>query len=355
VIARNSTFTYKGQAIDVKRVGRELGVRYVLEGSVRKGGNRVRVTAQLIDAGSGAHVWAERFDRDLSDIFAVQDEITVHVTAVIEPALAEAEQQRALRKPPERLDAWEAFQRGLWHFYKYGAEDNKIAQTFFRQAIALDPKFAPGHYGYAFAVQWDIWHYSGRPYSEVQVIPRDEALLAVALDDKDAIAHAVLAHIRMWASEWEEAISEARTAYSLNPNSAFVISMLGCVLSFGGYRAEALERLRQAMRASPHDPLTWLWTMWTAGTQFSAHDFAASLETSRQLIRLRPRASTAYLLTAASLGHLGRLEEARAMLDRSEQEFPGDLRRYLQQHPPWLRPEDYAIRIEGLRLAGLPE
>src|SRR5690348_8727791 len=125
VIARNSSFTYKGQAVDVKQVGRELGVRYVLEGSVRKSGNRVRVTAQLIDATSGAHVWADRYDRDISDIFALQDEITAAVASVIEPALAQAEQQRVLRKPPESLDAWEAYQRGLWHFNKYAPEDNK--------------------------------------------------------------------------------------------------------------------------------------------------------------------------------------------------------------------------------------
>jgi adenylate cyclase len=130
--------------------------------------------------------------------------------------------------------------------------------------------------------------------------------------------------------------------------------MLGCVLGFGGYRAEALERLQQAMRASPHDPLTWLWTMWTAGTHFSARNFSAALESYRQLIRMRPLAGSAYLLTAASLAHLGRIEEARAMLNRSVEEFPDDLRRY-RQHPPWLRPEDYAIRIEGLRLAGLAE
>ena len=129
---------------------------------MRKGGNRVRVTAQLIDATTGAHLWAERYDRDLSDIFAVQDEITASVAGVIEPALAEAEQQRVLRKPPDRLDAWEAYQRGLWHFYKYDTEDNETALTFFRQAIALDPKFAPGHYGYALALQWDIWHFSDR-------------------------------------------------------------------------------------------------------------------------------------------------------------------------------------------------
>ena len=222
----------------------------------------MRITAQLIDAISGTHVWADRYDRDLSDIFAVQDEITASVAGVIEPALAEAEQQRVLRKPPKSLDAWEAYQRGLWHFNKYAPEENQIALGFFRQAIALDPNFAPGHYGYALALQWDIWHFSERPFSEVQGTPRDEARIAVSLDDKDAMAHAVLAHMRMWDSEWEAAISEARTALALNPNSAFVISMLGCVLGFGGYHDEALDRLQQAMRASPHDPLTWLWTMW---------------------------------------------------------------------------------------------
>jgi adenylate cyclase len=219
VIARNSTFVYKGQATDVKRVARELGVRYVLEGSVRKGGNRVRITAQLIDATTSAHVWAERYDRDLNDMFAVQDEITASVAGVIEPTLAEAEQQRALRKPPERLDAWEAYQRGVWHFNKYGAEENQTALKFFRHAIALDPKFAPGHHGYALALQWDIWHYSSRPFSEVQGVPLKEALIAVSLDEKDAAAHAVLAHMRMWGSEWEAAIAEARTAFALNPTA----------------------------------------------------------------------------------------------------------------------------------------
>ena len=215
VIARNSSFTYKGQAVDVKQVGRALGVRYVLEGSVRRGGNRVRVTAQLIDALSGAHVWAERYDRDLSDIFAVQDEITASVAGVIEPALAEAEQQRALRKPTESLDAWEAYQRGMWHFNKYGAEENRTAQGFFRQAMAIDPNFSPAHYGYALALQWDVWHYSTRSLLEVQGPARAEASRAVALDDKDAMGHAVLAHMLLWGSEWEPAIAEARTALAL--------------------------------------------------------------------------------------------------------------------------------------------
>jgi adenylate cyclase len=348
VIARNSSFTYKGQAVDVKQVGRELGVRYVLEGSVRKGSNRVRITAQLIDAISGTHVWADRYDRDLSDIFAVQDEITASVAGVIEPALAEAEQQRVLRKPPESLDAWEAYQRGLWHFNKYAPEENQIALGFFRQAIGLDPNFAPGHYGYALALQWDIWHFSERPFSEVQGTPRDEARIAVSLDDKDAMAHAVLAHMRMWGSEWEAAISEARTALALNPNSAFVISMLGCVLGFGGYHDEALDRLQQAMRASPHDPLTWLWTLWSGAIQFYSRKFDAALETFNQLVRLRPEHAAPRETMAGSLAFLGRLDEAREVLERAGSQLLDP--RY-QQRPPWLRPQDYALRMEGWRLA----
>ena len=143
VIARNSSFTYKGRAVDIKQVGRELGVRYVLEGSVRRSSNRVRITAQLIDAETGNHLWAERYDRDMADIFAVQDEITEAVAIAIEPAVAQMEQWRAVRKPPESLSSWEAYQRGLWHFGRIGTTENEAAKTFSRRAIDLDPSFAP--------------------------------------------------------------------------------------------------------------------------------------------------------------------------------------------------------------------
>src|SRR6266581_1304476 len=348
VIARNSSFTYKGRAVDVKQAGRDLGVRYLLEGSVRKAGIRIRITGQLIDAVTGAHLWAERYDRDLSNIFALQDEIAASVAGVIEPALAAAEQQRVLRKPPERLDAWEAYQRGLWHFNKFGPEENQTAQTFFRRSIELDPNFAPGHYGLALALQWDIWHYSTRPFSEVQGAPLTEARIAVSLDDKDAMAHAVLAHMTMWGGEWEAAIAEARTAFALNPNSAFVLSMLGCVLGFGGHREEALNRLQQAMRASPHDPLIWLWTLWTGGIQFNSRKFDAAVESLRQVVRLRPGYNQSKVLIAASLAHLGRIDEARELLEGARAQIV-DPR--FSQRAPWLRPEDYALRVEGLRLA----
>src|SRR5262249_13053927 len=138
-----------GRAIDVKQIGRELGVRYVLEGSLRRSGNRIRVTAQLVEAETGKHVWAERYDRDLADIFALQDEITEAVTIAIAPAIADAEQQRAMRKPPGSLDAWAAYQRGLWHSSGASTEDNALAQKFFQQAVDLDPSFAGGYKGLA--------------------------------------------------------------------------------------------------------------------------------------------------------------------------------------------------------------
>ena len=144
VIARNSSFSYKGRAVDVKQAGRELGVRYVLEGSLRKSGNRVRVTAKLVEAETGNHIWAERYDRDLADIFAMPAEITEATTIAVAPAIAGAEQQRAMRKPPASLDAWGAYQRGMWHLSKAGNEDNLLAERLFQRAVDLDPMFAGG-------------------------------------------------------------------------------------------------------------------------------------------------------------------------------------------------------------------
>jgi adenylate cyclase len=352
VIARNSSFTYKGQAADVKQVGRELGVRYVLEGSVRKSGNRVRITAQLIDAASGAHVWADRYDRDLDDIFALQDEITATVAAIIEPALAEAERQRVLRKPPERLDAWEAYQRGLWHFYKYGAEENQTAQGFFRRAIALDPNFAPGHYGYALAQAWDFWLYARGYSANALDTARAEARLAVAIDDRDAMAHAVLSVVLTLSGQWQAAIAEGRAALALNPNGAFLAGLLGAAQMVGGEPREAILHLQQAMRASPHDPLTWAWTFWIGVSQFFLRDFAASLESMRQVVHLRPGHAYAYDYLAGSLAYLGRWKEARDALDRAREQFPNELQRRHEGRAPWVRPEDYVLRAEGLRLAG---
>src|SRR5205814_4794860 len=181
---------YRGRAIDVKQVGRELGVRYVLEGSLRKSGERIRVTGQLVEAETGNHVWAERYDRDLADIFAVQDEISEAVTIAIAPAIADAEVNRALRKPPGNLDAWAAYQRGLWHMSRASADDNAAAETFFQRAIELDPNFAGGYKGLALAVNNSASVYGTRTMAEGFGSAAALARRAVEVDPTDAEARA---------------------------------------------------------------------------------------------------------------------------------------------------------------------
>jgi adenylate cyclase len=350
VIARNSTFTYKGRAVDVKQVGRELGVRYVLEGSVRRGGGRVRITAQLIDALAGVHLWADRYDRDLTDIFAVQDEITASVAAVIEPALAEAEQQRVSRRTPGSLDVWETYQRGLWHFYKYDADENKIAQTFFRRAIEIDPNFAPGHYGFALAQHLDFWLYAKLAWTEVAGTGLEEARIAVSLDDKDSMAHAVLSFMRQMCGEWESATAEGRTAVSLNSNSVWSMVAMGHALGWGGYQKEGIDYLRRAMRASPHDPLTWLCKHWICIFQYLSMEYEAAADTLREFTH--PRPGIAHRWHAAALGQLNRTVEAKEAIAKSIAASPAEFERVARERPPWMRLEDYAHLLEGLRKAG---
>jgi adenylate cyclase len=221
VIARNSCFTYKGRAVDVKQVGRELGVRYVLEGSLRKSGNRIRVSAQLVEADTGNHVWAERYDRDLADIFAVQDEITETATISIAPAIAEAELQRALRKPPGSLDAWAAYQRGLWHLGKFAREDNALAEKFFREAVDLDPTFAGGYRGLGYVqFQAAMSGFQKRSLPEVQSLAEALARRAVRLDGADAEARTFLGEMLLYRGDHDGALAEAERALSMSPNLA---------------------------------------------------------------------------------------------------------------------------------------
>jgi len=193
VIARNSSFTYKGRAVDVKQVGRELGVRYVLEGGLRKAGDRIRVTTQLVEAETGKHVRAERYDRDLADIFALQDKITEAVTIAVAPAVADAELRRAMRKPPGSLDAWAAYQRGLWHVFKISRDDDALAQKYFQHAIEIDPAFAGGYKGLAVAYIQAATvlqtHSQAEAYRSAEALARQ----AIALDGTDAEAHLALA------------------------------------------------------------------------------------------------------------------------------------------------------------------
>ena len=192
VTARNSTFSYKGKSPDIRDVGRELGVRYVLEGSVRKGGNRVRISAQLIDASDGNHIWAQRYDRELEDIFDVQDEITLTIAGAIEPELAQIERERARRKPAENLDAWDFCQRGLWHLWQLNKDDNAEAQKHFRRAIEIEPRFAAAHANLSCSHYFDsVFVYDDSPRQNIH-LAATAAKKSLAIDDRDAMAHCTL-------------------------------------------------------------------------------------------------------------------------------------------------------------------
>ena len=257
VIARNSSFAYKGQSVNVGKIGRELGVQYVVEGSVRKAGNRVRITAQLVEAATGNHIWAERYDRDLDDIFAVQDEVTNAIVTAIEPTLGSVERGRAHRKPTESLDAWESYQRGLWNVYRYAAQENAEAQSFFRRAIELDPNFAPAHAGLARAITTSVMLGFGADPASALGEARDTAERAVTLDGDDAFSHAVVGRVNYMLGEHDAAISACETALALNPNLAMAHFDLGEALIYSGRHEESIVEQDAAIRLSPRDPNLW--------------------------------------------------------------------------------------------------
>jgi adenylate cyclase len=349
VIARNSCFTYKGRAVDVKQVGRELGVRYVLEGSLRKSVSRIRVTAQLVEAETGKHVWAERYDRELADIFSLQDEITEAVTIAIAPAVAGAEQQRALRKPPESLDAWAAYQRGLWHFSKFTADDNAIAEEFFRQAVDLDPNFARGYGGLAAARFFAAAAFQTSSLSEALSSMGALARRAVELDGSDAEARSLLGITAHASGDYEGALAEIGRALAISPNLASAHGLLGDTLIYSGRPKEGLDALAKYLRLDPRDPSIGVQLLQVAVGHYFCREYEAAVEAAKRVIRSYPDYPLPYRWLAAALGQLGRGDEARQALEKVT---PASLDMYVRNRVPWMRPEDHAHMLEGLRKAG---
>jgi len=253
VIARNSSFIYKGRAVDVKQIGRELGVRYVLEGSVRKAGNRLRITAQLVDATNGNHIWAERYDRELADIFAVQDDITERVVATIEPELYAAEQFRSQRKPPNSLDAWECVIRALSHVGQGTLDGNAQAEALCRRALAITPDYGQAHS----LLAWALLHppFGGSDLKGFLQEAFAEAAAALGVDERDAWAH-LTRGITLWRMRRHgEAEQAFRRALDFNPNFALALAFLGCPLAVRGAVEEAITSAERALRLSPADGL----------------------------------------------------------------------------------------------------
>jgi adenylate cyclase len=355
VIARNSSFTYKGRAIDVKQVAREFGVRYVLEGSVRRAGGRVRITAQLIEGVTGNHLWAERYDRDMTDIFAVQDEITSSVATAIQPAMESTERERAARKPPDSLDAWESYHRGLWHFLKAERHDNERSRMFFERAIDLDPTFAAAYAGLAVTYIWEGVIF--QPKSRPRVIPLAEqhARKSISLDPMDASGHLALARSLMALGRSNEALIEANTALALNPNYAWAHGIQGAVLTFSNRPEDGIAPLERAKRLSPFDPMMWAWVHWTARACYYAHEHERAIDAARQVIHLRPDIRFGYRTLIAALGQLGRVDEAKRVFAEALTRCGEVFRESLLFRIPEESTANFEHVVDGLRKAGVVE
>jgi adenylate cyclase len=351
VIARNSSFIYKGKAVDVKRVARELGVRYVLEGSVRKGGNRVRITTQLIDAATSNHIWADRYDGDLTDVFALQDEITEKVVAVIEPKLLEAEGIRSQNRSPDDLDAWDMVIQANSLFWRLTKAETEAAIDILRQAVERYPGYGPAHSILAFALL--ISGYLGWSVLERQLQEAARlAARAAQLDDSDPWAHLALGFVAFVRRQTNVAAAEFRRALELNPNFAAAHGYLGWTLAFDGQSDEATKHLEEAVRMSPHDPQNAIFNTGLAVTHYLTDRYANAVEYSSKALQQRSAFTAGYRIHVASLAKNGQIDEAREALARLKEMHPGLSISWIEKNVPYTA-APMAKFVEGMRKAGL--
>ncbi len=316
VISRNSTFTFKGTGVDVRKVSRELGARYVLEGSLRREGNRLRVNVKLLDGPSGHHHWAGRYDRTFDDLFAVLDEMVGDIVRVLEPALSQVERLRALRKPPENLTAWEIFQRGLHVLWRQKVEDPRVAGALFRQALEAAPENSAAWAALGMSqLMWAIWGEGANPFEELAAAEKSGAR-GVACDPMDATAHLTLGAALGIQRRLEEAAVPTQQAVDLNPSYALARFARGIGHLQPGYEHEGIEQLEMAIRLSPLDPMRHHFHGVLAAAHLWVGEHERALEHARTSMAAQPSEALSYAPTLASaLGYLGQLEEARAVRD----------------------------------------
>ncbi len=349
IIARNSSFVYKGKAVDVKRVARELGVRYVLEGSVRKGGNRVRITAQLIDAATGNHIWADRYDGDLTDIFALQDEITKKVVAAIEPKLLEAESMRSQNRSPEDISAWDMVMQANSQFWRVTKADSEAAIALLKRAVERYPDYAPAHSMLAFMLLWSGYLVFREPQIKEAA---SLATRAARLDDSDPWAHLALGFAAFLTARTEEAVEEYERAIELNPNFAAAHGYLGWALAVAGQSDQAIPRIEEAMRMSPHDPQNAAFNVGLAVAHYLAGRYNEAVGFARKALQQRYEILGGHRIYVASLAQAGRIDEARAALARMKEIQPEVSIAWIKQNVSY-PPGPMAHYIEGARKAGL--
>ncbi|MGA9515528.1 MAG: tetratricopeptide repeat protein [Pseudolabrys sp.] len=351
VIARNSSFAYKGKTVDVKRAARELGVRYILEGSVRKGGDRVRITAQLIDAATGNHIWADRYDGELTDVFALQDEITRKVVAAIEPKLLEAEGIRSQKRSPEDLDAWDMVIQANSLFWRLTPADGDAAIAIMRRAVERYPDYGPAHSMLAFMLL----------LSQLTGWTREEALgkqaasfaeRAAELDDSDPWAHLALGYVAISRRHTDGAVEEFQRALDLNPNFAAAHGYLAFALAVDGRSEQAIAHSEQAIHMSPHDPQNAIFNMCIAVAHYLAGRYPEAVAFGRKAIQQRTQFTSGHRIYVASLAQAGQIEEARDALARLKGLFPEMTIAWIKQYVPYTAGPMEKF-LDGMRKAGL--
>jgi TolB-like protein/Flp pilus assembly protein TadD len=356
VIARTSTFTYRGKTVDIKKVGEELGVRYVVEGSVRKSGRRVRVTAQLIRADTSHHIMAERYDRDLTDLFDLQDEIVTAIAGAIEPELLKFERERIAERPQLSGDAYELYQRGMWHHYRHTKADNIEAQADFRRAVAIDAQYPQATAALAIAVcnaGYLGWADNAeRNYEEAFEL----AQRAVALDARYPNARFALALTCMYTHRSDRAMAEMRQAIKLNPSFAAAHAILGHMLTYAGQPEETIPLVETGIRLSPNDPRLFIWLPALAAAHYQLGHYEQAIEIGRRSWTLNRNWPTGLTYVVAALAQLGRTEEARAALAIYQELRPTDLASW-ERNAQRLFTDAAAVGhiLAGLRKAGMPE
>lgn len=355
VISRNTSFTYRGVTVEAKRVAEELGVRYVIEGSVRKAGNKVRITAQLIDAGFDHQLWAERYDRAVEDIFAVQDEITERIIASVAPGILAAEMRRAHRKDVETLDAWDRIMRAHWHLSRFTMEDNGEARRLLTEAAQIEANSALALGDLAMIHAWDaVWGW-GVSRDQSLAAAGEAARRAVAVDDGNVWGHIALGLVDLFSQRIDQAVRRLERAIELSPNDPSAHGYLGLTRALSGDYELATSELDKATRLSPRDPFLAVWCMSRAIAAFTAARYEEAIDWARKSIDENPRFAGAHRVLTASFGQLGWLDEAKAALEGLLRQMPGSTLKATRQQVPMRRREDLERYLDGLRKAGVPE
>jgi adenylate cyclase len=355
VISRNTSFTYKGPAVDIGKAARELGVRYVLEGSVRRAGNRVRITAQLIDAATGRHLWADRYDRELADVFAVQDEIAQTITGELAPGIISAEMHQARRKDPSQLGAWDRTMRAHWHIRRFTREDMAEARLLLEEAIALDPANSMALSDLSFAHHFEAVFGWQENFARLFARSGEMARRAVAADDGDAYAHTALAIFDAFSGRHEEGRRRLLRALDFDPNSVFARGYLGVSYAFTGDYEPALLHCDEAIRLSPRDPLLVIWHLCKGWAALLSERDQEAIGFTTEAVAANPEFPDNYAVLAAAHGHLGNTGKARAALDEFLRRSPVLTAADERLNRPFGTPAQLERFLEGLRLAGLPQ